>query len=357
MTVLKNGELYLYGFVGDAYWDEGFTASQVIDALIEIGRDAEAVVHINSGGGYTDDGVAIYNALIAHKGKVTIIVEAMAASSASLIAMAGDERIMLSGSLMMIHDPSGVTWGTADDHAKGQELLDKLADSMAGIYADVANDNTSDIREEMKQTLWLTADEAIERGFATGSGDGDLQAVAAFDYRVFANAPDRLCALAKKNSWSLKAAMKNKADASAPAKHGQQGDHVVTKPTGANKKPAKNPQSSSADGIADDLADTISSAVAADRERRTSVLALDETKGREALAESLFVTDMSIDQIKAALTAAPSGSAEPDTEASYEASRNPVSGLSQPAGGGSNTKAKIDRNAIFAARAKQTEGN
>ena len=66
MSVLIDGELVLYGFVGDDFWDDGFTASEVIDALAMLGHDADITVRINSGGGYTSDGIAIYNALKAH---------------------------------------------------------------------------------------------------------------------------------------------------------------------------------------------------------------------------------------------------------------------------------------------------
>ena len=94
MSVLVDGELVLYGFVGDSFWGDGFTASEVIDALAELGRDADVTVRLNSGGGYTDDGIAIFNTLTAHRGKVEIVVDAMAASAASVIAMAGDTVTM-----------------------------------------------------------------------------------------------------------------------------------------------------------------------------------------------------------------------------------------------------------------------
>ncbi|WP_167738090.1 head maturation protease, ClpP-related [Leisingera sp. NJS201] len=193
MTILVDGELVLYGFVGDDFWDEGFTASQVIDALAMLGRDADITVRINSGGGYTDDGIAIYNALKAHRGDVAVVVDAIAASSASVIAMAGDTITMRSGALMMIHDPAKFTWGDAGDHEKSTEQLNKLADLMADIYAEQTGEDAETIREDMKDELWLTGEEAVARGFATDTEGGRAKAVAAFDYRVFARAP--------RNSW------------------------------------------------------------------------------------------------------------------------------------------------------------
>ena len=135
MPVMVNGELVLYGFVGDNFWDMGFTAKEVLDALAEHGRTEDITVRINSGGGYVDDGIAIFNALKAHAGKVTVVVDSLAASSASIIAMAGDERIMRTGALMMIHDPQGGVWGTAADMEKFAKVVEKQAESLASIYA------------------------------------------------------------------------------------------------------------------------------------------------------------------------------------------------------------------------------
>lgn len=332
MTVLKNGELYLYGFVGESYWDEGFTASEVIDALLEVGRETDVTVHINSGGGYTDDGVAIYNAFLAHKGRVKIVIDAMAASSASLIAMAGDERVMLAGSMMMIHDPSGVTWGNADEHEKRIEHLNKLADLMAGIYADVCGEPSANLRKDMKATLWMTPEEAIERGFATASANDNSETVSAFDYRIYAHAPDRLVALSNENSWSLEAAMAKKTGASAAVEPAQEGEKPLAKNEPADKTPATNEDKTKVESSQTDTAKAVTAAVSADRQRHTDILALAEAEGREALAETLFLTEMSLEQVQSALAAAPEGKSA-DTEASdYEDERVQGNGLASPAG-------------------------
>ena len=158
-------------------------------------------MRINSGGGYADDGIAIYNALKAHRGHVAVVIDAIAASSASVIAMAGDTITMRAGSLIMIHDPAKFTWGNAGDHEKSTEQLNKLADLMADIYAEQSGEDADDIRQEMKTELWLTGEEAVERGFATDTEGGRAKAVTAFDYRVYAQAPKKLVAKAKKEKW------------------------------------------------------------------------------------------------------------------------------------------------------------
>src|SRR5688572_19899908 len=123
--LIKNGALVLYGPVGMLDWfNEGFTATEVIEALAEM--EGDITVHINSGGGFAFDGIAISNALKAYDGKVTTVNDAFAASAASIIFMAGEERLMSDGSILMIHNAAGFTIGTAKDHRKGADVLDKL---------------------------------------------------------------------------------------------------------------------------------------------------------------------------------------------------------------------------------------
>ncbi|QND42405.1 Clp protease ClpP [Rhizobium leguminosarum bv. viciae] len=116
--LIVDGELMLYGPVGFTdFWDEsGFTSSQVIEALVALSGDI--VVRLNSGGGIAMEGSAIHNALKRHDGRVIVKIDAIAASAASLIAMAGDEIEMPLGTLLMIHEPSGMTLGPADDHRR-----------------------------------------------------------------------------------------------------------------------------------------------------------------------------------------------------------------------------------------------
>lgn len=346
MTILVDGELVLYGFVGDDFWDEGFTASQVIDALAMLGRDADITVRINSGGGYTDDGIAIYNALKAHRGDVAVVVDAIAASSASVIAMAGDTITMRSGALMMIHDPAKFTWGDAGDHEKSTEQLNKLADLMADIYAEQTGEDAETIREDMKDELWLTGEEAVARGFATDTEGGRAKAVAAFDYRVFARAPKKLVAKARKEKWSFEAVARNAASAAQSPDHEEETPTMAKKPVAADTTPASPTTAQDAPGSS-----------AADVKARIKAITEDDSaKGHEALAKHLaFDTDMPADEAIAALVAASadaSSSAEdaPDP-AKYQASRSAATDLAQPAGGKpAKARASINTGGIYAAR-------
>lgn len=351
MDLLKDGELYLYGFVGDNYWDEGFTATQVIEALAEVGP-GPLTVHINSGGGYTSDGVAIYNALKAHDGDVTVIVDSVAFSSASLIAMAGSVRIMREGAEMMIHEAAGGVFGTSAEHANAAKRLDSFGDQMANIYAKATDGDPVAIRKEMKETLWMSPQEAVDRGFATAANEEQAISVAAFDYRTYIHAPDRLVALANENSWSFTKPQRAEVVASASTGTGQKGEKALDPKLQADAGAATKP------GDNQSVADQVAAAVNADRKRRSDVLALEEYKGRADLAEMLLNTDLSVEKIQEALSKAASGSSPEISDADVlENQRADGNSLALPGGKPqSRSKASIDRNAVFASRAKPNGG-
>lgn len=327
MPVLVDGELVLYGFVGDDFWDEGFTASQVINALAMLGREADITVRLNSGGGYIDDGIAVYNALTAHRGDVHIVVDAVAASSASIIAMAGDTVTMRAAAQMMIHDPARFTWGTAGDHEQSTEQLNRTADLMAEIYADRTGDETADIRDEMKDELWMTGAEAVERGFADETEGGKVKAVAAFDYRIYAHAPKKLVAAAKKERWSFDAVQPPAASAAQPPAKKEK-PIMATTQTPADPTPADPPNPAAPVSAADVKA------------RIKAITNDDAAKGHEALARHLaFDTEMPAEEAIAALAAAASdapAASEGDpasSPAAYQAGRSAAADLAQPGSG------------------------
>jgi ATP-dependent protease ClpP protease subunit len=191
-SLVINEQMHLYGDVGDPWgWGDGFTAEQVAKALVELGS-GDITVRMNSGGGIATEGMAIYSLLKAHAGKVTIAIDGVAASAASLIAMAGDEIEMRTGAMMMIHDPSGVTRGPAKVHEDAAAFLHKLADNYASVYAQRSGKTTSAVRKLMLATTWMTADEAVGEKFATRQITEQASAMAAFDYRIYAHAPGEM---------------------------------------------------------------------------------------------------------------------------------------------------------------------
>ncbi len=191
--LIRNGELVLYGPVGGSFWnDAGFTATEVVSALEELSGDI--TVRLNSAGGVAFDGIAIFNSLKSHAGSVTVYVDALAASAASVIAMAGDKVLMRPGSMIMIHDPSGITFGTADTHRRNAAALDQLASAAAEIYREKTGLSEKEVLDMMDAETWMRRDAAIEKGFADAEADDDgaTMSLPAFDYSLFSNVPDAI---------------------------------------------------------------------------------------------------------------------------------------------------------------------
>ncbi|UIK09059.1 ATP-dependent Clp protease proteolytic subunit [Rhizobium leguminosarum] len=225
--LIVDGELMLYGPVGFTdFWDEsGFSSSQVIEALAALSGDI--VVRLNSGGGIAMEGSAIHNALKRHDGRVIVKIDAIAASAASLIAMAGDEIEMPLGTLLMIHEPSGMTLGPADDHRRTAGVLDTMTGVFAQVYAERTGLSEREIRQMMKDETWMAPQDALVNGFATSVSEHAPTAStadAAFDYRTYAKAPDRLKRLATERK-----AMGLPMVAVAPAPHKRK-EAIMTEP-------------------------------------------------------------------------------------------------------------------------------
>lgn len=157
--------LYIYGPIDSwgEYW--GVSAAEVIAALRDI-KSSSIDVHLNSPGGDYFEGVAINTALVAHTATVNIYIDGMAASAASVIAMAGDTVTMAHGTQMMIHDPTTISMGGAAELRSDADLLDKIADDIAGFYAHRAGGEVAAWRKAMAKETWYTAAEAVEAGLA-----------------------------------------------------------------------------------------------------------------------------------------------------------------------------------------------
>src|SRR5699024_9486518 len=148
-----------------------FNSEYVSNVLQGMPSDEDLVVRITSPGGIAYEGVAIYNALAAHEGRVTVYVDGLAASAASIIAMAGDETIMSLGSMMMVHNPWLVTLGDASEHRKSAEMLDKHAEALTDIYTKKTGMSRQDVFDLMEDETWLTSEDAVAFGFADSEDD------------------------------------------------------------------------------------------------------------------------------------------------------------------------------------------
>lgn len=153
-------DLWLYDEIGP--W--GTTASDVAAALAGLAPTDRVTLRINSPGGDVFDGLAIYNLLRGHPGGVDVVVDGLAASAASFIAMAGSSVTMLAHTRMMIHDAIGFAFGNAADMRELAALLDDVSDNIAGIYSDRSGKPAADFRALMLAETWLSGPQALELG-------------------------------------------------------------------------------------------------------------------------------------------------------------------------------------------------
>ncbi|NUO42418.1 MAG: Clp protease ClpP [Streptomyces sp.] len=155
-------EVMLYDEIG-GWW--GATADDFINDLRGI-TASNILLRVNSPGGQVYEGIAIANALRSHPAAVTVQVDGIAASIASVIAMAGDRVRMMPNAMIMVHDASGLTVGNAADHRETAELLDKISGNIADAYAARAGGTRDEWRQVMVQETWYTAEEAVAAGLA-----------------------------------------------------------------------------------------------------------------------------------------------------------------------------------------------
>lgn len=168
----KTADIWIYQEIGTG-WFDGFSAKQFADEIKKLGKVDILNVFINSPGGNVFDGVAIYNILKRNRAKVIVEIDALAASIASLVAMAGDEIHMAENALMMIHNPWGMVIGDVNDLKKAIEDLDKVKESsLLPAYVSQTGMDEKAIGKLMDDITWMSAAEAKEYGFIDEITDG-----------------------------------------------------------------------------------------------------------------------------------------------------------------------------------------
>lgn len=190
--------------VSEKWFDEETSASSFRDALKELGDVSTINLSINSGGGSVFDGIAIYNMLKSHKATVNVYVEGLAASIASVIAMAGDTITMRSGSMMMVHMPLTLSQGNAEEMRKTADTLEKTGDSIVDIYSERTGIPSDEIRNIMNDETWLSAEEAVEQGWATklDKKEAVMNSVPKEILGRFSNVPKNVLARVEKKTLS-----------------------------------------------------------------------------------------------------------------------------------------------------------
>ena len=152
----------------DPWTGDGVTAKRIAGALRSIGAEKDVTVNINSPGGDMFEGLAIYNLLREHKGAVTVKVLGLAASAASVVAMAGDEVLIARAGFLMIHDCWGVCIGNRLDMLDMAAMLEPFDAAMADIYSARSGIDGKKIQKMMDAESWIGGSAAVDQGFADG---------------------------------------------------------------------------------------------------------------------------------------------------------------------------------------------
>lgn len=188
----RRAELYFYDAIGEDWDGTGITAQTVSESLASFGKVDTLDIYINSPGGSVFDGIAIVTQLKRFDARKIVHIDGIAASIASVIAMAGDEINIADNALMMIHSAWGLTMGTAEEMRKYAESLDKVDGAILDAYAKRTGYDRQKIADMVKAETWLNADECVEMGFATKKTD-DLALKAEFPMLAkFKNTPKKL---------------------------------------------------------------------------------------------------------------------------------------------------------------------
>jgi ATP-dependent protease ClpP protease subunit len=163
----SEGELTLYGDIAESSWyGDTISSKKFAKDLKALGDIKNLEVRINSGGGDVFAGHAIYAMLKDHPANVTVKIDGLAASAASVIAMAGNEIVIPSSSFMMIHNPSASSSGNANDFVKMSETLNVIKDGIVNAYADKTGKDKKTISQMMDNETWMTGEDAVREGFA-----------------------------------------------------------------------------------------------------------------------------------------------------------------------------------------------
>jgi len=168
-TGLVEAEILIYGYIVAYKWwdeDEDITSKELDQELKALGDVDLLNVRINSGGGDIFEAQAMYSMLKRHPAIKHVYIDGLAASAASVVAMAGDKIIMPIGSMMMIHNPVTLAWGDENEMRKTAEMLAKVRDTIIAVYKTKTTKTEDEIKKMMNAETWMTANDAIELGFA-----------------------------------------------------------------------------------------------------------------------------------------------------------------------------------------------
>lgn len=188
-------EIFIYDEIGPDW--AGMVSAQYVQNELNKNKGKPITVRINSPGGSVFEAQAIYNMLRRHGQQITTAIDSLAASAASFVAMAGDKIEIAANAFVMIHEASSLTMGNKAEHLKTIELLDMVDQTLIDIY--MARTGGKSTREDIAAWLaaetWMTAQEAVDRGFADAIGQA-LNVSACLKEGRYKNAPSAIFATA-----------------------------------------------------------------------------------------------------------------------------------------------------------------
>jgi ATP-dependent protease ClpP protease subunit len=167
-----DNEIDMYDIIGEGLYTQGVTLNYVSNGLKKANK-GDVVVNINSAGGDMFEGLAIYNLLKEYEGRVTVKIMGMAASAASIIAMAGDDIEIGESAFFMIHNAWSVAIGNKNDFTKAADDFAKFDDAMALIYSKKTGKDYDEIVSMMDDETWISGKDSVDMGFATSLLDDD----------------------------------------------------------------------------------------------------------------------------------------------------------------------------------------
>lgn len=197
----NTAELYFYGDINSGslgewqkYYPEDKAPKDVQDFLDQLDGVSKINVHINSGGGSVFGGIAIYNILKRYDAEIIVYVEGLAASIASVIAMAGDKIIIPANAQMMIHKPSGAVWGNADDMRKEADILDGCQKVILNTYMQHAKEGVTEeeINALINAETWKNGEEWQEYFDIEVSEKSNAVAATSDYFDKYNHLPDKL---------------------------------------------------------------------------------------------------------------------------------------------------------------------
>lgn len=245
----KAVQVSIRGIIGE--W--GLSDREFIRDVEAAGDDIELIeVTINSRGGEVDHGLAIYNYLKSHSAAVSVRIDGIAASAASMIALAGDEIIMPENTLMMVHNPWTFAAGNAKQLRKTAEDLEKFEKSLLATYMARTNKSEEEIYTLLDEETWLTAAEAVELGFADKVESLKRSATVALAEAV--DIPEavlaRIQAASDEPEGGTAEGDESNPEQDPPAEPGTNPEASTQKPTPSDDNPSATPSAGKADPAA-----------------------------------------------------------------------------------------------------------